>query len=51
MGVKASAAFLKKRSRKLLPAWTARVTPPMAQVSKSFLVVFFHQSNRLLQPK
>jgi hypothetical protein len=45
---KASASFLKKRNKKLLPHWTQLVSQPGAPFNKSFLVTFFQKSNRLL---
>jgi hypothetical protein len=37
----ASASFFEKEAKKLLLNWTALVSQPMAQVNKSFLVLFF----------
>jgi hypothetical protein len=38
---KESASFLKKRSKKLFCSWAVLVSPPPAQISKSFLRRFF----------
>jgi hypothetical protein len=41
---KESAAFLKKRSKKLLLKWTVLVKRPLAQSNESFLRAFFQKS-------
>jgi hypothetical protein len=38
---KARTSFLKKRSKKLLLTWTVLVATPVAQINKSFLLLFF----------
>jgi hypothetical protein len=43
-GVKQSASFfIKKEAKKFLDAgpWALSATPPMAEINKSFLVLFF----------
>jgi len=37
----ASTSFLKKRSKKLLLIWTEVVSTTLAQINKSFLLLFF----------
>jgi hypothetical protein len=44
---KASASFLKKRSKKLSLHWACGRENTTVQFSKSFLVTFFQKSNRL----
>jgi hypothetical protein len=36
-----SSAFKKKRAKKRLLCWVLLVKPPLAQVNKSFLLLFF----------
>jgi hypothetical protein len=38
---KKKASFLKKRSKKLFLNWAVLVSPPQAQIGKSFCTAFF----------